>query len=78
TSTDPGLFYYFVAKTYAGAGDAEEAAHFLKLARDDGYTGFLSAQTDPAFAKVIKDPRVQEVLVVPPSYARDRKPAMQN
>jgi tetratricopeptide (TPR) repeat protein len=73
TTTDPGLFYFFVAKSYALAGDAEHAAHFLKLARDDGYKEFTSAQKDPAFAKVIKDPRVQEVLTVVPSYATDQK-----
>ncbi|HTV58643.1 MAG TPA: tetratricopeptide repeat protein [Verrucomicrobiae bacterium] len=73
TTTDPGLFYFIVAKTYAEGGDAEDAAHYLKLARDAEYQQFLSAETDPAFAKVIKDPRVQEVLVVPPSYERNRK-----
>lgn len=73
TTTDPGLFYFLVAKTYAEGGDAEQAAHYLKLARDAEYKEFLSAQTDPAFSKVIKDPRVQEVLVVPPSYAGNRK-----
>lgn len=73
TSTDPGLFYFLVAKSYAQAGNAEEAAHYLKAARDAEYKEFLTAQTDPAFAKVIKDPRVQEVLVVPPSYAGNRK-----
>jgi tetratricopeptide (TPR) repeat protein len=78
TATDPGLFYFFVAKTYAQAGDAERAAHYLKLARDDGYAGFLSAQTDPAFAKVIKDPALQEVLNVPPSYAATTRKPIQN
>jgi tetratricopeptide (TPR) repeat protein len=73
TATDPGLFYFFVAKTYAQRGDAERAAHYLKLARDDGYKDFLNAETDPAFAKVVKDPRVKEVLVVPPSYAAGSK-----
>jgi tetratricopeptide (TPR) repeat protein len=73
TATDPGLFYFLVAKSYAEAGNAEEAAHYLKAARDAEYKEFLTAQTDPAFAKVIKDPRVQEVLVVPPSYAGNRK-----
>jgi len=73
TVTDPGLFYFFVAKTYAQQGDAERAAHYLKMARDDGYNGFLSAQTDVAFARVIKDPRVQQVLQVPPSYAGPAK-----
>jgi len=78
TATDPGLFYFYVAKTYAQAGDAERAAHYLKLARDDGYAGFLSAQTDPAFAKVIKDPALQEVLHEPPSYASSTKKVIQN
>ena len=73
TANDPGLFYFFVAKTYAQSGDAERAAHYLKMARDDGYSNFLSAQTDAGFARVIKDPRVQEVLQVPPSYAGPAK-----
>jgi tetratricopeptide (TPR) repeat protein len=73
TASDPGLFYFFVAKTYAQNGNAERAAHYLKMARDDGYNNFLSAQTDVAFARVIKDPRVQEVLQVPPSYAAPSK-----
>jgi tetratricopeptide (TPR) repeat protein len=73
TTTDPGLFYFFVAKQYAGMGDAERTAHYLKLARDDGYAKFLSAQTDPAFSKVIKDPRVQEVLQASRPYLDDAK-----
>jgi tetratricopeptide (TPR) repeat protein len=78
TATDPGLFYFFVAKAYAQNGDAERAAHYLKMARDDGYADFLSAQTDATFARVIKDPRVQEVLQVPPSYAGPVKKQVQN
>lgn len=75
TTTDPGLFNFFVAKSYAAMGDAERAAHFLKLARDDGYKYYRTAETDIAFAKVIKDPRVQEVLHVMPSYQNDAKRA---
>jgi hypothetical protein len=48
------------------------------MARDDGYADFLSAQTDATFARVIKDPRVQEVLQVPPSYAGPVKKQVQN
>lgn len=78
TTTDPGLFYFFVAKSYGMVGDAERAAHYLKLSRDDGYKDFASAQTDPAFAKVIKDPRVQEVLTVVPAYATDGRKTISN
>jgi tetratricopeptide (TPR) repeat protein len=66
---DPGLFYFLVAKSYAKAGDIEHCAHFLRMARDEGYKEFRSAQTDPSFARVIKDPQIQEILQVPPSYA---------
>ena len=68
TAPDPGLFNFLLAKFYAKAGDAERAAHYLKLSRDYGYKEFRSAEKDPEFASVIKDPRVQEVLKVPPSY----------
>jgi tetratricopeptide (TPR) repeat protein len=78
STPDPGLFYFFVAKSFAQKGDAEHAAHYLKLARDDGYAGLLTAQTDPAFAKVIKDPGVQEVLHVAPTYAGNSKKTIQN
>jgi tetratricopeptide (TPR) repeat protein len=78
STSDPGMFYFFLAKNYALGGDAEHAAHYLKLARDDGYKNFANAATDPAFAKVIKDPRVQEVLTVAPSYAVDHHKSSAN
>lgn len=78
STPDPGLFYFFVAKSFAQKGDAEHTAHYLKLARDDGYAGLLTAQTDPGFAKVIKDPGVQEVLHVSPAYASNSKKTVQN
>jgi tetratricopeptide (TPR) repeat protein len=68
TAPEPALFNFLLAKFYAKAGDAERAAHYLKLSRDYGYKEFRSAEKDPEFTLVIKDPRVQEVLKVPPSY----------
>lgn len=67
--TDPGLFYFFVARTYAQLGNAERAAHYLIMSRDDGYRKFVSAKTDPAFAKVIKDPLVIAVFAPVPELA---------
>ena len=69
--TDPGLFYFFVAKTFALSGDAEQAAHYLKMARDEGYKNVASAQQDPDFKKVLSDPRVQEILQNPTSSVAD-------
>ncbi|HXX45442.1 MAG TPA: tetratricopeptide repeat protein [Candidatus Acidoferrales bacterium] len=68
SDTDQGTLNYFIAKSYAKAGDAERAARYLKIARDDGYKNFMAAEKDPDFAKVIKDPQVQEVLHRRPAY----------
>jgi tetratricopeptide (TPR) repeat protein len=77
-TSDPGLLDFFIAKTYALAGDAERTAHYLKRARDGGYKDMASVPKDPAFAKVIKDPRVQEVLTVPPSYETEGRKSTSN
>lgn len=73
SSSDPGMLYFLVAKSYAKAGDAEQTAHFLKVSRDDGYKNFTSAKTDPDFARVIKDRRVQEVFDIQPAFSNDEK-----
>jgi tetratricopeptide (TPR) repeat protein len=59
---DPGFFYFFLARSYALVGDAERCAHYLKMARDEGYKEFISAQNDPNFTRVKSDPRVQQVF----------------
>lgn len=75
TATDPGALYFMVAKSYAKTGDAERTARYLKLARDDGYKDFLAAEKDPDFARVIKDPQVQDVLRRRPPYeSQQNKP----
>ncbi|HWF38009.1 MAG TPA: tetratricopeptide repeat protein [Candidatus Acidoferrales bacterium] len=74
SAPDPGLFNFLLAKFYAKMGDAEHAAHYLKLSRDYGYKDFRTAEKDPEFAAVIKDPRVQEVLQVPSYLDPNQKP----
>jgi tetratricopeptide (TPR) repeat protein len=76
TAPDPGTLNFFLAKSYAKTGDAEHAAHFLKLARDYGYKDMIAVNKDKDFALVIKDPRVQDVLQNKPSFTDvDSKPA---
>jgi len=64
--SDHGLFYFFLAKSFAKMGDAEHCAQYLKKARDESYPELASAKTDPAFAAVLHDPAVAEVLQLPP------------
>ncbi len=68
SAPDPGTLNFFLAKAYARLGDAEHAAHYLKLARDYGYKDMPSVSKDKDFATVIKDPRVQDVLHNRPSF----------
>lgn len=63
------VFYFYMAKTYASLGNAERCARFLKRAIDEGYKNIAGIEKDPAFASVINDPLVKEVLepfLVPP------------
>ena len=69
TAADSGQLYFTIAKSYAKLGDAARVARYLKLARDGGYKNFLGVEKDPAFQKVIKDPRVQAALGVRSAYA---------
>ncbi|HXQ26414.1 MAG TPA: tetratricopeptide repeat protein [Candidatus Acidoferrales bacterium] len=78
SAPDPAALHFYLAKSYAKAGEAEGAARYLKMCRDEGYKDFLSAQNDPDFARVIKDPRVQEVLRVRPPYAPEPAKPVQN
>lgn len=71
-TSNQGLFYFFVARTYAQFGNAERTAHYLKMARDVGYEKFVSAKTDPSFAKVIADPQVKAVFVPVPELANSK------
>ena len=78
TTADPGTLYFLVAKSYAKLGDAERAARYLKLARDDGYKDFLAAEKDPDFVRVIKDPQVQDVLHRRPPYETQQSKPVTN
>jgi tetratricopeptide (TPR) repeat protein len=78
TAEDPAALYFTIAKSYARVGDAEHTAHFLRLARDDGYKNFHLAAKDPDFARVIKDPRVQEVFRSQPAYATETDKTISN
>lgn len=69
---DRPAFYFVLAKSYAMQGNAERCAHYLRRARDEGYKGMGEVAKDPAFANVIKDPLVQEVLIPPPTSAATR------
>jgi len=62
---DTGQFYFMLAKLYASSGDVERCVTYLKKARESGYRQWAAIEQDPAFAPVVADPRVQEILHPP-------------
>jgi len=65
-AADRAQFYFLLAKSFAQSGNAERCALYLKKARDEGFKDLNSINTDPSFAKVVKDPAVQEILSAKP------------
>lgn len=59
-------YYFFLAKSYALVGHAERCAMYLAKARDEGYKDLTLAQKDPAFAAVLQDPAIMEILGIQP------------
>jgi tetratricopeptide (TPR) repeat protein len=59
---DRGFYFFFLAKSFAMQGDAERCAGYLRKARDESFKGLTGVAKDPAFAKVINDPLVQEIV----------------
>ncbi len=59
---DRGLFYFLLAKSFAQAGNVDRCLIYLRKARDEGYKDLISAKSDPAFAGMLKNPDIQEVI----------------
>jgi tetratricopeptide (TPR) repeat protein len=73
---DRAMFDFLLAKTYAQAGNVAACTHYLVMARDDGYKNLRSVSTDPDFARVVKDPAIQQFLasIAPDGTATAKAP----
>jgi tetratricopeptide (TPR) repeat protein len=69
--SDRGRFYFLLAKSFAESGNAERCILYLRKAKDEGYKDMADVKKDPAFAAVLQDPVVQDLLIVrPPEMAQ--------
>ena len=64
--SDRGRFYFLLAKSFAQSGNLERCVLYLRKAKDEGYASMLDVKKDPAFAAVLKDPVVIEMLAPKP------------
>ena len=60
-----GMFFFMMAKSFAGAGNVERCVYYLRKSRDEGYADFGKATTDPSFSTVLTNPVVRELLGLP-------------
>jgi tetratricopeptide (TPR) repeat protein len=65
-ASDRAHFYFLLAKSFAQSGDVERCALYLKKAKDEGYQDMNSVNSDAAFARVVKNPSIQEILSAKP------------
>jgi tetratricopeptide (TPR) repeat protein len=63
---DRGRFYFLLAKSFAEAGNVERAVFYLRKAKEEGYAQFNEVKKDPAFAAVVQDPVVIDLLAPKP------------
>ena len=60
--SDRGRFYFLLAKSFAETGNYERCIFYLRKAKEEGYTAIKDVTKDPAFAAVLKDPAVVDLL----------------
>jgi tetratricopeptide (TPR) repeat protein len=64
--TDRGRFYFLLAKSFAEGGNVERAVFYLRKAKEEGFAQLNDVKKDPAFAAVLKDPVVIDLLAPKP------------
>jgi tetratricopeptide (TPR) repeat protein len=63
---DRGRFYFLLAKSFAEAGNLDRAIFYLRKSKEEGYAQINEVKRDPAFAAVLQDPVVIELLAPKP------------
>jgi tetratricopeptide (TPR) repeat protein len=63
---DRGRFYYLLAKSFAEAGNLERAIFYLRKSKEEGYAQINEVKKDPAFAALLTDPVVIDLLAPKP------------
>jgi tetratricopeptide (TPR) repeat protein len=67
--SDRGRFYFMLAKSFAEAGNLERAILYLRKAKEEGYSQINDVKKDPAFAALLTDPVIIDLLAPKPVEA---------
>src|SRR5438445_1908226 len=63
---DRGRFYFLLAESFAEAGNLDRAIFYLRKSKEEGYAQLNEVKKDPAFAAVLQDPAVIDLLAPKP------------
>src|SRR6267154_2487040 len=63
---DRGRFYFLLAKSFAEAGNLDRAIFYLRKSKEEGYAQLNEVKKDPAFAALLQDPTVIDLLAPKP------------
>jgi tetratricopeptide (TPR) repeat protein len=63
---DRGRFYFLLAKSFAEAGNLDRAIFYLRKSKEEGYAQINEVKKDPAFAALLTDPVVIDLLAPKP------------
>ncbi|MCU1242614.1 MAG: hypothetical protein JWO71_3340 [Candidatus Acidoferrum typicum] len=63
---DRGRFYFLLAKSFAEAGNLDRAIFYLRKSKEEGYAQINEVKKDPAFAALLDDPVVIDLLAPKP------------
>ena len=59
-------FHFYLAKTYAGAGNAERAMQYIRMALEEGFKEREKLMEDPDFAKLRETAEFKELMATEP------------
>ena len=64
---DRARFHFFLARTYAAAGNSDRALEYLRKALEEGFKETQKIYEDPVFAELVKMPQFAELMANPPT-----------
>jgi tetratricopeptide (TPR) repeat protein len=66
TVAEKAKFHYYLAKTYANAGNTERAIQYIRMALEEGFKERQKLLEDPEFAKLRETAEFKELMAVEP------------
>ena len=64
--SEKARFHYYLAKTYASAGNTERALQYIRMALEEGFKERRKLMEEPEFAKIRETAEFKELMASEP------------